>query len=703
MNINGSPDISILEAKVTLDLSGIKPSIIVENQSSGANLAGVTWWITAYSPTGTPIHEGSFTQPDAIGTRFSVATLMDSWPRPFGQIEWSGAPYQITLFAQDSIGNVYSIVKTFSVCRPTGSGEKSRDMAGVASVNIQVLCSEGRVFITDQTAATYKGIIGTRLSATLRMLYPLDATGNRPVDFQAQNFTSATIPVTYSSDNYEYLLNSVYEYDFGNNGFVRIRYSSKKTFAVMCNVNFAPLVCEITKIIDSIQNGSCDDIAGAQAKLSVINPKLNLALIGQLQPMTGIDVAKLVDEIIQIGGFTCDCCGDDSSGILPQTSVVIDGYNFVLNGSGDINGSIDKDGNNIVFTIQDKRYVFNIGTQVGTSAFTVTPALNGNLQTYSLNIDMNQLATDLITTIQNNAGLINMLNSLIAGSAAAVLTVDGKCVFNNGSSTDYTFTLLNIPAANTYALIKSIKVGGISRVLNFQLNMTNLIPFQAYLNGLGLGTFVVTTTAANTVTITSSANINNLSFLSYSISSTNTFAAQTGNPSGYVEMSANQVVQSIIDYLCGINESDIETSQDFTVIYVDPVTGEKTSTTVPAGTSLTTLIETIIEAQSNNIGTGGDKVDCSTLKKVFVPAAESLEGTDLIFGTSGGDCAGINPLDIFRFALKNMDATTKQAFCDAIVSCGAGQPCVPYTSFDVVATLFDSGCTPIFGIEYLLS
>lgn len=699
MNVN-SADIKVLEAQVAFDISGATPVIKLTNLSTGPNLAGVTYWVTAYSPSNTPIHEGSAATPDETGL-WTNLVLTDPWPQPFNQIEWSGAPYTVNLYAKDSAGKIFFITKTASICRPAGNTQSSKNPYGCASTDVRVLCDQGRVFFQDKTSTSYKGLTGTQVASVLKVIYPLDATFTSPTPFQINNFSTAAVPITYSSNNYQFLSYSIYSYDFGNNTSVVIKYTQLKTFSVLCNIDLMPLICEYQKLIDSIENGSCPDVQAANKKLLLINPKFSLVIMGILQPLTGVDVVELIEEIKKIGGFDCNCC-TAPTGIIPQTSSPIDGYNFqIVPVCGDISGTVTVVGNNIQLNLSDKSYVFNMGTVTGTTAFTVTPATNGCLKTYSLNVDPTQLATDILTIISTNADLVNLFNSIVT-NGGGTLVVDGSCIFTSATSYNYTFTLAGIPSNTTFALVTGIKYGMVTRVLNFSLNLTNLPAFQTYLNGLGIGTFVVTNPSGQNVLITSTANPNILANLTYSIGASNSIASFTSTATGFTPLTANQVVQNIINYLCGITDDQVVTSIPYTISYLTAA-GLQTIT-IPAGSTLSELIQALLAAnQSTLANSGAGAVNCVNIKNQFVESEDPIESTDYLLGTKSGDCARLNLNDAFMFMIQNMSVTTKTAFCAAVISCGAGLPCTPYTYLAVLVTQYNTSCAPIMGIEYVIA
>lgn len=701
--ITNSPDITQLETQVTWDISGSIPVINLVNMSVGPNLSNVTWWVVALSPSQTPIHDGSSATPDAVGA-WNTLSLTDSWPRPFSQIEFSGAPYLLTLYAQDSNGNIYSIDKSVSICRPIGNTQNSKNYYGVSSTEVKVLCQQAGIFFEDKTSVSYQGNPGTRTSSNLKVIYPLDPTYSIPAPFQISNFSNAIVPITYSSTNYQFLAYSTYDYDFGNYCHVAIKYQQLETFSVLCNIDLLPLVCEVNKLIQSIEFGTCADVNSATQKLNLITPKLSLVFIGIMQPLTGVDVPKLIDEIKAIGGFDCDCCSA-SSGIIPQTSSVIDGYTFSINPiCGDINGTVTQVGTNIQFNLQDNTYIFNIGNHAGTTAFTVSPATNTCTKTYSLNVDITQLSTDILTTISTNPGLVNLLNSLVTNSNQN-LTVNGKCVFTSTATFAYTFSLANIPTNTTFAIVTGIQIGPVTTPINFTLNLTNLAAFQSYLNTLGIGTFVVTNPSGQNVLIATTANPNALTNLTYSISSVSYTASQTSSSTGYTQLTANQVVQSIIDYLCGLDDAEITTSQNYAIWYINS-SGQKVSTTVTAGSTLNNLISILLGYQEqtiDNINSIGGGVSCVALKAVFTVNQGTIGANDFIFATKNGNCSQVGFQDAFLNMISNMSNAAKAAFCNAVVACGAGLSCSPYNYLVPIVSTYSTSCSPIIGMEISLS
>lgn len=710
MVINGSNDISVLEVQVTFDISGTNPVISLVNYSLGSNLSGLTWWFVATSPTGTQIHDGSESNPDITGS-WTTFSITDAWPKPFNQIEWSGAPYILTAYVKDSAGNIYNISKNASICRPNGNTPTSKNTFGKGNVDVRVMCNEGRVYFQDQTNHSYKGLDGTQVSSTLRVIYPIDETATIPDPFAISSFSTALVPITYSSNNYQFLNNSVYDYDFGNYVHVRIKYQQLETFAVYCNVDLGALSCEIAKLIDDVENGNCTDVQEANKKLALINSKFTLVVIGTLQPLTGIDVPKLVNEIIEIGGFDCDCC-NAPTGIIPQTSSVIDGYTFSINKiGGDVDGTVTTTGTNIQFNLQDVSYIVKVceNSPNDTNAFSFTSSISGDefTKTYCLNVDMDTLAEDILTYINNSGGLMNTFNSLVKVNPEVEVIVDGDCIFQSTSTCDYDFTLENIPVNTTYALLTGITVNGTSQILSYSFNLTNLSGLQTYLNALGFGTFAVTNQSGQNVLISSVANGNNITNLTYKISSITYLADLSRACTGYVPITLNQFATYIVEYLCGITDAKVYTSQNYEICYIDPADNTKKTVTVTAGSLVSTVLEEIINRGCDTIDyiTSLGSLTCASIKSLFPQSVTPLQSTDFLLGTKGDICARIFPLELGT-SLLTLGASNQSfvdAFCSLVQQCGSGQSCQPYTLFNVGITTYDAYCPEIIYFQYTFS
>ncbi len=691
MVINNSPYISFLSVNATFDISGVNPVVLLENFSQGQNLSGVSYAFIVKSPSTTYILNGDINSPQITGVWYTY-TISNPWPRPFNQIEWSGAPYTFQVIAKDNDGNIFTgPVQEASICRPNGNLPNSKNTFGIGAVTVQTKCEQARIFFQDVTNVSYRGFDGQRLSSVLRVNYPMDNTGVVPQPFVGANFSTALVPITYSGKGYQFLYTSIYEYQLTENTAVKIKYLKSDAFGVWCNIDLMPLMCEYQKMIDGIESGSCADVEATNQKLMLINPKFSMVVMGMFQPLTGIDVPALIEEIKAIGGFVCDCC-EAATGIVPTGSSAFDGYNFsIVPVGGDISGQVVPNGYNIQFELSDVSYIFKIcdGSPSQTTAFEILPSVSddGYTKTYCLSVDIAQLSEDIFNTTATNAGLVNLINSLIVnGGGSSSLVVDGGCIFDTAASCDYTFTLTGIPANTTFAIFSSIKTGTVTNPVNFSFNLTNLAALQTYLNGLGIGTFVVSNPSGNNVLISSNANTFGVNTLTYK-NPTTLIASMTQNCTGFQPLSANEVVQNIINYLCTINDTQIVTSQAYQICYIDPVTQIPTISTVATENSLSTFIQELLARGCDTINyiVSLGSVNCDTIKAQFPVRSQVMNSNDVFLVTKGGLCSSAYPAEALLYMLTygayNSEVVT--AFCNFMQVCGGGFPCLPYEYFFV--------------------
>lgn len=711
MQIIGSPDITNLDAQVTWDISGLMPIISIVNLSLGSGLANMNWWFVATSPTDSPIHKGDADNIDVNGAWTSFQ-ITDSWPKPNYTIEWSGAPYSITIFAKDSNGTISSITKTAFIKKPAGNKDNTRNTYGQANIYIKVLCERGRVLFEDHTSTSYRGIEGVRINALLTMSYPMDDTGTSVTPFRMSPFVNAMVPITFSSENYAFSAFNIYEYDFGDGVKIRIKYYQQRNFPVLCNLDLAELTGSILKLNDDFERGRCEDMQATQKKLTLINSKFSLAIAGKIEPLSDIPVTKLIEEIKQLGGFVCDCYR--SSGIIPNSSSIIDGYTFdVVHMGGDINGLITNDGPNVHIGLWDKSYVFAMypGSPNSSNAYRIRNYNSTYNKTFYLDVDPIILAEEMGTNIKNNAYLVNLWSEIFGNSATFNLVVDGGCIFQSTSTCNYNFVLNNIPASGTFAILSSVKVGSQARNLSFNFNLSNISGLQSYLNSLGIGSFTVTVPSpnlGNDIYIQTLANSNALDALTFKISGNSNVADMAKDCTGYVPISANDVVQKIIYKICNLSDADIQTSQEFIISYIDE--GVQKSLVVNEGASLTTVIQALLNSGNTSIShiisnSGAGAVSCDILKLLFKPNVSTPNSTDFIFTTKNGICSATSYLDVFNYVLEQglTNATTKELFCNFVASCGQGLTCEPFNYIEPFVTAYNTACTSILGIEYTIS
>jgi len=684
--ISNSPDIGVLEVEVEIDISGSSPVINLTNQTTAnpntsptPTLNDLEWVLNIYSPTGTPILQSNFTSPWKTGV-WTTQAITNQWPRPFGQIEWSGGDYLIQFDVKDSVGNVYQLYKVATICRPTGNTNKMPDTYGRVDLTVEVKCDTAQLYIRDATSKSYGGHNGALESSYLAVDYPRDPTGVLPTPFTITSFvTDALVPFNYNGRGYDASYYSIYRYDLGDNVFVIIRYVAQLSFDVACNIDLCPLACEVEQLEYAIANGTCDNIQEAKQKLALITPKLLRAFIAKANPACGIDLAALVEEIKAVGGFGCDCYGA-SSGI--GTSGIANNFNFQINNQGgDVVGSWSVTGNNVTLNIKDKSYTF--GPSANASILLV-PTTSGTNTDVQLQVSIDDLATDIYNATAASGTLLNLFNSLVIGGGFK-LNVNGKCVINNGAC-NLEWQLSGIATAPLNSFLVYANVNGVNKSLNYAFNTSTLTALQTYLNTLGLGTFTVTNLGGGDVQIVSNSNASGLTDFTYAtgIGGAKKLAALTKDCSGYISYTPDEIVQAIIDYLCGLTDAQMVTSQAYEICYVDPATKLASTITISSGALLADFIAELLARGCDTITyimSLAGSIDCQKVNSLYPASIKVLQENDFILGTKEADCARIYPVELgtkmLQYGFNNVEF--KAAFCALVAACAGGGSCAPYS------------------------
>lgn len=693
-NVINSGELGTIEVKVVFDLSGTSPVINLTNQTT-ANpnispiplLNDLIWVLNIFSPTGTQIFQSDFTTPWITGL-WTNQIITAAWPRPFGEIEWSGADYLVQFQVKDNQGNIYNLNKNGTLCRPTGNTPKIGDAFGHVDLSVEVLCDKAELYIQDNTAKTYRGIVGILNSGYLVVDYPRDPTGVRPPPFEVTSFLGdALIPFNYNGNGYEATTYSIYTYDLGNNVFVIIRYVGQVDFPVQCNIDLCPIACEIASLEDSIKNGTCDNAMEAQKILGLVTPMLLRAFIAKSNPTCGMDLPALIDEIKAIGGFQCDCYGANT-GIGTQ-SALLNGLLFSVNNQGgDVVASFSVVGNNVILNVKDKSYTFGSCAPVQTTAISLKSTTNGTTTNVCLNVSVADLAADLYNTTASNTYLLNLFNSLVLGAGGGLLTVDGKCVISSGAC-NYTFTLSNIPAGPSNAILTGIlsSIDGNVRNIKYAFNLSTLVALQTYLNTLGVGVFTVTNPSGSTVLISTNTNNFSLTGMVYIVGAVSLLAVFTSNCTGFIALTPTQLIQAIINYLCGLTDAQVTTSAQYAICYIDPVSKTEKTSTIASGSELNTFITELIARGCDTISyiMSIAGVSCAAIQNLFGPSDSQMQPNDYLLGTKNGGCARIYPVELgtilFQYGISN--AAFMAAFAAAINLNAGGNMCEAYSVFNI--------------------
>jgi hypothetical protein len=316
-----SPDVDIFDIKAVYDLTGAIPVVKFTNLSSGPNLAALSYWFILKTPSGVVYHEGTEGVPDKNGVWNTEFQIPEQIPEIQSHIDWSGSDYEIIAYAKDSADNIFQ-TPTYRtrICRPGGNKQGAKSNYGAGALTVLMNCCTGKLFVEDKSSYSYNGLAGTKITKKLVLVYPPDNTDVIPPAFEVNDVNTVEIPVTYNGKNYQLLLDAVYEYDYGNNTFVRIKYKFKGCFDVTCGTDLCVILCGLQKFEQEMFEEGCT--SAQRDKWMQLHSKLIRAIAGIMQPLCGINVPALVKEIKDLLG-TCTDCESEGGGINPVSNCAV--------------------------------------------------------------------------------------------------------------------------------------------------------------------------------------------------------------------------------------------------------------------------------------------------------------------------------------------------------------------------------------------
>jgi hypothetical protein len=702
-----SPDISVIDVNVLLDISTATTSMTLTNASTQTNPANLHWVFEIYSPSGVPIHKGDFTSPDR--TNWTAPYIQNSgFPKPLNSIEWGN--YKIIVKVKDSQNTIFEHDPIIiSLCRPNGNDKSSKNTYGTAKASIITQCREARLYAEDRTNYTYQGGTGTAVSKNFILIYPPNDQGQIPANFEINQFSSASIPISQSGSGYQYFITSVIDYSLDDIVTVRVKYIFRDVLTVYCNIDLSPIFYEVQKLLSDIETGSTKDAAKAKDTLAIVSAKLLMANIAMLNPeANGINPFELIDEINALTGWGCDCC---TSAINPLSSLSISNnttYELVSDG-GDITGDIEQIAGGIRIHVGDYTYSFNMCPTNSSTAFTVTPSISGRNKNFCLNVNTATLATDLLNVIKSNTTLLNTFTSMVGvQSGSYSININGRCVIPSETVCDYTFSSINLNAGEKF-LIKNILFSNGQRVIaNFYYDGTNESQLSAALNTLGIGTWGSTFVGGKLNIIT---NGNDLSFdtIEYDyINSSNTAISVnqrmlvTKDCTPETSKDLNVILQGIVDYVCDFFLSKIKTGKAYTIKYIQAIGGNVDPIDIAADKDASYLLDKIVYSFNSlvDVVRNTKEATCTNVRGLFNAATTMTDNTILY----GGDNANCFSYTAKQLALKVMqfgqtDPDVQAVMCQAVQNC-ASPVCDPVTSATVslnsgtlLATITNTGAS----------
>lgn len=447
MQIIGSPNITDFAFRACIDLSTTTSSMVLTDKSTSIldGFEGIIFNI--YAPSGLLIHEGDWSSPDIVneGDSYTFSPLVF-----MGGVLMTGT-YKIEAYIKDQNGTVYqwsdngTTFKTIEVCLPNSLDGASGYYGGML-LKAETDCDNMRLCFFDNTSYTYKGISGSFVSTSLKVIYPPDP--NTFEQLPAQSYT--LIPSCYTitvNGRYQFQSVRIVTYELGNDTCITFRYQfTNENYIVSCNADLCGIQCDYARLLNDLDEAICDNNTANISKYG--NQVIQITgLITQFNEnkKCGESVDGILDKIIEIGGFDCESCSP--SAIVANPIICNNGVFTVITPCGDIEAEVTQEGNNIQISLQDTTYTFVID-QASQTYLTKTTQVSGCTSQTTFALDLSTITDRLCkVAISADDSCCNYLEDKLTSSDSS-LTITKEADEEGCETLDI---VINEPAWTTFA------------------------------------------------------------------------------------------------------------------------------------------------------------------------------------------------------------------------------------------------------------
>lgn len=609
------------------------------------NVQGVC--LEVIDPSGVIINAIDFTAPDIDCSSATTFNL----PLPNGDGIFGS--WQIRAQIKEADGTIYTAtVPPKEICKPIGLV----DDVVPGTLVIKVDCSVPYIQVSETTLLTYKNLSPLSKTKAGVLYYPRGTVGDMA-------FTTTPIQDNrlYTGE-YVARCRTIATYDMGDYVFVEVTYDSTQKEDVTCKSKICDIACCLEELYAKWQ-ANCGNAKGAEAKEKL--DKITVPLfVATSKEKCGKSAGEQIKQIKEILDCDCNCAGQQVETAPIQLG---GGGAVILDGQCATTVTADAPvGSSITYHAKTKA-VSVVKGDTGDLAYSITKVETDCDIKYALAFDYDGLAGSILTAIANNSVRQDFLNTLIYNiGAGVVLTgLDGKCVINL-TTCDYLLQKSIVSTINIFSVIINSTV----YLAPGALLVSDAAGISTWLNGLGKGTFVVTSVPSgdnSVLTITSTANTNVVNSIGY---------IDPANPDGNKKLinfaktcnSLKQILQAIINYLCALDATQIKIGAEIDFCKLNDAGTAKEVMTVAADVLLSdflaewnaawcVLIDKLLAVTT---------VNCAIMKELFpVDTVNAMSAGDGIYMVKNGNCVRVLPkeLALFIFGLAKTDAQVKAMFC----------------------------------------
>ena len=437
-----------------------------------ANTTGVVFEVT--DPNGDVYGDLIFGTPDINTTNPANTSFLLSGLKTN---ELFFGVYTIKVAYKDTLGT-YNIVQEIDVCRPN-------------VVNSKNFAEGNLTFYGD--CATAIGLLEDKTQFKNNKYELLDVTYAISIKDTEGNVTSLTSANSnYNLENkftglYQVSSNAKAYYDLGCGITMMIEFRTNKQFDVQCGNDILDLVCCWQESVEASETNSTKGEL-LKNKMKELEPKVLLAFLLDRKGRS-LEVKDIVSEIKTTLNCPCRCSDNQESNIITKRKISANLVASTITGTCGTTVTTDGVGN---IGISSYTYSFEKFDNADTS-FSITKTIVANCQVkYLLSINVASLVNNIVNELATNSTLLQSFQSVldinaIVQSAIASnnqINIDWNCL----PTPSYTYSNGLIESINTNQFV-NIRINGIQYNTLSPILVTDTTAINAFLNGLGLGTF----------------------------------------------------------------------------------------------------------------------------------------------------------------------------------------------------------------------
>lgn len=600
----------------------------------------------------------------ASATQFEIDLSQLSFPFLF-------QTYKIQAAIKDSDGAVYYTDIVYKkICQPQNLTE-SGYVPGIFQVSSN--CPDNVLTIKELTALVYNNLTPTLTTKSGTLSYPTGTIS--AVGFTGTPFSNNVI----YTGQYRIACTTVSEYDMQDDVAVFVTYLTNNVFDITCANKIADLICCMVQL-QSTYLKNCNNAVGKNAKQQLDEITIPF-MLGLTKEINGQDASTEADLIKKT--LKCDC-GATSIRQNEFTPINPSANNIVIQGVGGTTiPSPTFNGTTKTFYVASNVYQVAKGN-TGDLSFSIEVDTTTQYYTkYKITFDYSVMANSILVAISSSQDLKNLFNSLVTvgGGGVNISGLDGKCIVD--------FTSCNYALTESFftnnVVAKSIIINGVTHTAPGGLVVSDPASIEAWLNGLGQGTWSVTYNAnivppGGVVGVQTDGNSNIIGTFIFTVN---------GSDISYVFASTCktlvQILQAIIDYLCNLSSANVALEDTLTLWLIDyngnPVSVSYANSNQRVyNQAIANSIYNIVNWISELTG-----ITCEKISAVFADSPSSVFGSSSrMFGkVSDGSCVAWTDKQIANMVIAaiNNYSDVKDAFC--AISCAKPALCPEISDINI--------------------